>query len=146
MEFPRCVSQHATSGLCKSQEILFEKKSSIIKYLYEELNRFWYQFQCGQGRRGSSLDQQAILRAPAGSSTIQVNSIWDSIRFHRLRVQSYKTAPTPPQLLQTSFASPGCYLCFWPTQYILEVPKTSLDFRCQIEIQIVSCTSVTNWL
>ena len=36
----------------------------------------------------------------------------DSIRFHRLRVRSYKL-PTAPHKLQTSIPSLGCYLCFW---------------------------------
>ena len=41
----------------------------------------------------------------------------DGIRFHRLRAQFYKTAPHPPTpaLLQLQVASPGCYLCLWPT-------------------------------
>ena len=45
----------------------------------------------------------------------------DNVRFYRLRVQCYKTAPTP---LQTPVTSPGCYQCFWPTSYRLEVPTT----------------------
>ena len=42
----------------------------------------------------------------------------DTIRFHRLRVQSYKAATHP---LQTPVASPGYHLGFWPTGYKSEV-------------------------
>ena len=45
----------------------------------------------------------------------------DSIMCHRLSVQSYKSWPRPLQMLVTS---PGCHLCFWPTGYKSEVPKT----------------------
>ena len=44
----------------------------------------------------------------------------DSIRFHRLRVWSYKTVPPHP--LQTPAANPAYHLCLWPTSHGLEVP------------------------
>ena len=47
----------------------------------------------------------------------------NSIGFLRLRIQSYMTAITPPQMPVTN---PGCYLCFWQTSYRLEVPTTFL--------------------
>lgn len=54
---------------------------------------------------GSSPHQQAILRTP--------NQLWhylprDAIRFHRLKVEFYKTV-TPIPTLDTTL-SPGCYL------------------------------------
>ena len=53
-----------------------------------------------------------------------LNQFWhylprDSVRSHRLRAQSYKTAPT----LLTPITNPGC-LCFCPTHHKLEIPKT----------------------
>lgn len=45
----------------------------------------------------------------------------DSLRSHKLKAQSYKTASTPPQV---PASSPGCHLCFWLTDYKLEVPMT----------------------
>lgn len=44
-------------------------------------------------------------------------------RFHRLRVNPTRL-PFPTPWLQMPVASPGCYFCFWPASYRLEVPKT----------------------
>lgn len=50
----------------------------------------------------------------------------------------------PPPPLQMPLTSPGYHL-FWPTGYWLEFPVTlSLDFKCQLQVQIVTCTSA--WL
>ena len=38
----------------------------------------------------------------------------DGIRFHRLKAQPHKAAPSPTPLLQKQVASPSCHLCFWP--------------------------------
>ena len=32
---------------------------------------------------------------------------------------------SPPTPIQLPFASPGCYLCIWPTGFIIEVPMAS---------------------
>lgn len=48
-----------------------------------------------------------------------------SIRFHRLRVPSYKTSlSSPTHTIQMSVSSPSCYLYFCPTGYKLEVSTT----------------------
>ena len=70
----------------------------------------------------NSLHQQTIL---GHQKCVSKNSTWfchyllrDSIRFHRLRVQSYKITTslhTHIHTLQTPVANPGCYSCFWPT-------------------------------
>ena len=46
----------------------------------------------------------------------------DSIRSHRLRAQSSKTAPHPT--FQMLVPSPGCHLSFCPTGYRLEIPTS----------------------
>lgn len=56
------------------------------------------------------------------------SDVRDSIRFQRLRTQSYKTN-SPPTTHTHTFLMPiesvGHHLCFWPTNR-LEVPKTTL--------------------
>ena len=47
----------------------------------------------------------------------------DSIRSHRLRAQSHKTA----QLPSDANWNPRCDLCFWPTGYKSEVPTLPLS-------------------
>ena len=52
------------------------------------------------------------------SLTLQINSVltclcWDSIRSHRLRGHSYRTALP----LQVPVSRPDCHLRFWPTCY-----------------------------
>ena len=87
---------------------------------------------CG---RSSPHHQARNSQTPAGCPTIQLNSdtIYYpeiSVRFHRLRVQSYKTTLPPILLLpnlypfQMPMESPGCYLCFWPNDHTWEIPMT----------------------
>ena len=56
-----------------------------------------------------------------------------SVRFHRLRAQSYKTAPPSPQM---PISGTGCYQYFWPTSYKSEVPTTPS----------LSCINLLEWL
>lgn len=58
------------------------------------------------------------------NSTKQLTQFWlclpgDSLRSHRLRAQSRKTAP-----LQRPVTSSGCCLCFLVARYKMRVPKT----------------------
>ena len=69
-----------------------------------------------------SSHQQAVLQYLLGvlqfsSILIRPGGTLHSIRPHRLRAPSHRTAPATP-------ISPDCYLRFWPTGYKSEVPMT----------------------
>lgn len=82
-----------------------------------------------------SLDCQGVLRPiskvckswDTSSLSKDPTQFWhylprDCVRFHRLRIQSYKAARTPK--LQTPVASPGCCQVFCLNCYRLEAPRT----------------------
>lgn len=92
---------------------------------------------CGGGRSSPTSPSKAqnISRGACNLTQFWHHLPRESIRFHRLGVQAYKTAsPLPHQT--------GGYLCFWPTGYRLEAPMTpSLFVILQAEVQVVTCIS-----
>lgn len=50
-------------------------------------------------------------------------------------------SPTGHPPLQMPVANPGCYLCFWPTDYRLETLMISSHSGCPLLIQAVTCIS-----
>lgn len=91
------------------------------------------------------LHQQAIFGHQQG--VLQLTKFWHylsrfGINFYRLRLQSYKTAPS---ILKTPLVSPRCYLCFWPTGCRLEVPmdlllglQTSVSHKSRLFIVLMT--------
>ena len=60
---------------------------------------------------------QEILRHQQG--------VWEINSVLTLATQVKGSVSQDHPSLQTPVASPGCYLCFWPTGYKSEVPRTS---------------------
>ena len=79
------------------------------------------------------LYHQAILGHQLG--VLQFNSTLtlprESIRFHRWRAQSYKSAPHH----QTLIANPGYHLCVWPAGCRLDGPTIPPPYVCLILLE-----------
>ena len=106
--------------LRKRQAIICIKKisaNSILVPILETIVRGWF-----------PIYHQALFRR-ADMGALQFNSCWhslpkDTVISHRLRAQSYKTAPHTP--IQVPMATPVCHLGFWPTSYRMKVPTTPI--------------------
>ena len=141
-EFMWCIlitMNSIQAAVLPSNRITFLRWNSPVAATYEVSHEefptklsSWTQFQCGRRVAPQKTNiSQDTSRVSENSTQFLCYLPEDSIRFHRLRVQSNKTTPPNTHTLQTPAASPGSQ-CFWPTSYRLDVPTTALQFRMPI--------------
>lgn len=100
----------------------------------------------GQQMYGSFSPPQGIL-CDSGWVSYNLTEFWGylpevNVRSHRLRAHLHKSGPHPH--IHTYFKCQLQALCFWPTSYRLEVPKTpSLGLINLLECLTELCTTLT---
>ena len=75
----------------------------------------------------------------AGCLKIQINFDTISLEIDSTDKELSPTRPYSP--LQTPEASHHCFLLFWLAGYKLVIPTTPSNSGCQLQVQVVTCTS-----
>lgn len=103
-----------------------EKVYSSTVYYYRTHQVWWRLFS-----------HQTILQCSVDTNWVSYNltHFWHQLPIVNTNPRGLGLSPTrlPAPQLQTPIISPHCQLCFWPTEYKLEVPVTPLSFSNLLE-------------